>query len=48
MIKQINEIQKTTEKMHLESETLKQKNTEIMQAIDAIKQNPNLLSQITP
>jgi uncharacterized protein YaaN involved in tellurite resistance len=36
MIKQINEIQKTTEKMHLESETLKQKNTEIMQAIDGL------------
>ncbi len=34
--------------MHLESETLRQKNTEIMQAIDAVKQNPDLLSQVTP
>ena len=46
LVKQIYDIQKATEKMHLESETLKVKNAEIMAAVERVKQNPDLLKVV--
>ena len=42
-VKQIYDVQKQTEKLHLENETLKQKNVELMYVIDVVKQNPEIV-----
>lgn len=34
--------------MHLESETLKVKNSEIMSAVERVKQNPDILKAVQP
>ena len=34
--------------MHLESETLKVKNTEIMLAVEKVKQNPDMIQAVQP
>lgn len=48
LVKQLYEIQRATEKMHLESETLKVKNSEIMSAVERVKQNPDILKAVQP
>lgn len=48
LVKQLYDIQRATEKMHLESETLKVKNSEIMSAVERVKQNPDILKSVQP